>query len=769
MASKEYSFFQSMQPDLVLRHDVRALDGSLLLHAGTELSAPLMKDLISSRKRAFQTAFLTDYGSIRKDIAELACTPPYDTIFKERESVDVVLESIRGTQLAIPLLEALDFFRGNDFYSYRHCLMVFALSMLVAREITSDYKDLIRLASAGPVHDIGLASMPLNVLKKSTPLTPEERGMFESHSAAGYVLLSYYLGNTINLACVLARDHHEKRDGSGYPRGTMPNDLLIEITAVCDIYDALLSPRPYRSASFDNRSALEELTHMAQEGRVRWEIVKALVALNRRTGSPPFQTEISLERRGAAPAGNLYGIIEKSPPWGGQNILLQEQAATGKIHALFRPLPKESASFKEDGYASHEVQDANSLYRFLFEQSPDGIIIINTEGKVVHCNEAALSQTEYTREELAGNYISETGLFGTAGEYQTLLYDKPAANKNGFETMFRTRSGAAKHVYVTSQLVNIRGQNFFHLVLRDITPQKKAEEALQESEKKYRSLVEGMDDSIYVVDRDYKYVFMNKRHAMRMGLSVREYIGHSYCEFHSSEETKGFMNDVDKVFKTGEPIRHEYKSKRDGRYFVQIISPIRDRTGETMAAIVSRDLTERKKIEEELRRLSFTDELTGLYNRRGFTVSSEQLLKLYKRNGQKAFLFFADLDGLKRINDSFGHDEGDRALIAAANILKTTCRESDVIARIAGDEFVVFPFGSSVDEVEKITRRLESNIEDHNKKTPARNLSMSFGVSCCEPDSDCSIDELVRKAEKLMYTQKNRKWASGSRREPLYE
>ncbi len=573
--------------DLVLEHNVMALDGSLLLPAGSVLSASVMKGLISSRKRAFRTAFLLKHGTIRNDIADLMCTPPYDTIFKEAEVIDEVLREMECTQLAVPLLEALDYFRTNDFYSYRHCLMVFALSMLVAGELVPDYKNFARFSMIGPVHDIGMACVPLHVLKKNMPLTSEEKSLCQSHSAAGYVLLSYYLGNTINPACVLARDHHEKRDGSGYPRGSKLTDIFSEITSVCDIYDALLSPRPYRTAPFDNRSALEEITKMAQEGRVRWEIVKVFVALNRRRSTPHGQADVSLDYRGEPPANNLYGILENGHHGKARSIPPPDRAMEENPSVM---AGQEDRVFPIDGWYIFQGRRL-PYYRILFEQSPDGILLLNAEGEVVHFNGAAHCQTGYTEEEFAGIHISRIFPFIGEGGVQAAINDFLASGSGGFETVCLTKNGAARNIYITSRAINLSGRVFFHMVFRDITRQKEGEEALLESEAKYRCLVESMGDSIYVVDRDYKYVFMNKRQAMRMGLSENAYAGRSYSEFHTPEETAGFIRDAKRVFETGEPSRHEYTSKRDGRQFIQILSPIRYKEGKMAVAVISRDIT----------------------------------------------------------------------------------------------------------------------------------------------------------------------------------
>jgi HD-GYP domain-containing protein (c-di-GMP phosphodiesterase class II) len=167
------------------------------------------------------------------------------------------------------------------------------------------------LSATGPTHDTGKISVPLHILKKTTPLTKRERGFLEHHAAAGYVLLSYYYKDTQLLACKVALDHHERRNRSGYPRGILLQNPMIEIIAACDVYDALIKPRPYRSGAYDNRTALEEITEMAKQNKIGWDVVKALIALNRKSNPHYKQITISAEKRGTPPSHNVYGMIEE--------------------------------------------------------------------------------------------------------------------------------------------------------------------------------------------------------------------------------------------------------------------------------------------------------------------------------------------------------------------------------------------------------------------------------------------------------------------------
>ena len=161
------------------------------------------------------------------------------------------------------------------------------------------------------------------------------------------------------------------------------------------------------------------------------------------------------------------------------------------------------------------------------------------------------------------------------------------------------------------------------------------------------------------------------------------------------------------------------------------------------------------KLQEKILKMSVTDELTGLYNRRGFFTLVEQQLKISNRQKHVLYLLFADLDNLKVINDIYGHEAGDQVLIETAKILRDTFRDSDIIARIGGDEFIVVPVGTTEDGSAIATSRLHQNVARHNseKKRPYA-LSISVGIAKYDSNSPCSTDELIRQADKSMYAQK---------------
>lgn len=285
------------------------LGGNVLLSAETEISRTVMQAMIESRTGQPAMLSMMAYQTVRKDLVDFLESPPYREIFSAERKRRVVAVAEKAV-MPEPILAILYHFRHVDFYTYRHTILVFALSILLADRLIGD-RDIFREGVvAGPTHDIGKLCVPVSILTKTDPLTESEMAYLRHHAAAGYVLLSYFYGDSEMIAARVARDHHERKDGSGYPAGTVIDDTMIDVIVVSDIYDALISPRPYRPVSFSNRSALDELTDQAEKGSIRLEAVKTLIALNRSSETGGRDCRISQERREDPPELNFYGVSE---------------------------------------------------------------------------------------------------------------------------------------------------------------------------------------------------------------------------------------------------------------------------------------------------------------------------------------------------------------------------------------------------------------------------------------------------------------------------
>jgi HD-GYP domain-containing protein (c-di-GMP phosphodiesterase class II) len=296
--------------ELTLDYPVYSIDRRLLLPAGTILLEKDLRALVSSSSADYQKKYsLMKFGSVRKDILDFVSQPPGNTVFSNEKELAEVFALMEQVHLAQPKLDSIEYFKQYDSYTYRHILMVLAYLTLLSKDLVPNYQARVREVATSPLHDFGKVCVPLEILTKASPLTRDERKNLEHHTIAGYILLCYYSQDINHVAARVARDHHERKNGSGYPRGINLNDRMVEIVTICDIYDALTSQRPYRPVSFDNRSALENITMMAERNEVSWEVVQALVGHNRK-GKPHFtECIVSLDKRGVIPSGNVYGVL----------------------------------------------------------------------------------------------------------------------------------------------------------------------------------------------------------------------------------------------------------------------------------------------------------------------------------------------------------------------------------------------------------------------------------------------------------------------------
>jgi diguanylate cyclase (GGDEF)-like protein/PAS domain S-box-containing protein len=189
------------------------------------------------------------------------------------------------------------------------------------------------------------------------------------------------------------------------------------------------------------------------------------------------------------------------------------------------------------------------------------------------------------------------------------------------------------------------------------------------------------------------------------------------------------------------------------------VSLLRDGSGNPLHFIFQiQDITERKRAEAAIQTLSLVDELTGLYNRRGFMAFATQHLNSVNRSAKSLAIVYADLDGFKQINDSFGHKEGDRALVKTAELFKETFRSSDVLGRLGGDEFTVLASTEPEGGTETLIARLEQKFSGYNAlKTTPYELSISIGVALLDRSEGQSLEDAIALADKAMYENKRRR------------
>ena len=287
-------------------------------------------------------------------------------------------------------------------------------------------------------------------------------------------------------------------------------------------------------------------------------------------------------------------------------------------------------------------------------------------------------------------------------------------------------------------------------------------EEIEERQMYLEGVLGAAPDAIVTLDARYQIVEWNTGAERLFGYSRKEAIGGDIDHLIASPNTIEEAVQLTQMVMGGKelPPTEGIRYRRDGSPVDVIVAGSPILMGSELIGVVAvyTDITARKRMEETLRALALLDELTGLYNRRGFVTLGQQQLKTAHRAKRRMMLLFADFDGLKRVNDTFGHPEGDRALIETANVLRETFRESDIIARIAGDEFVVLAIETNGPPAKVLAARFQKNLKAHNAKGDRRyKLSLSTGLARYDPERPCSIDELVAQADRAMYEKKQAK------------
>ncbi|HOJ30920.1 MAG TPA: diguanylate cyclase [bacterium] len=298
----------------------------------------------------------------------------------------------------------------------------------------------------------------------------------------------------------------------------------------------------------------------------------------------------------------------------------------------------------------------------------------------------------------------------------------------------------------------------------DITDKKLMEEFLLESQQRYRDLWDNAPIAYHIVDKKGIIRDVNKTELKLLGYSKKEMLGKPIFDFiipsQREEARERFMLKM-KGKKVDKKYDRIYMKKNGTSLYVSIHDvPEKNEKGEIIGMRTAMiDITELKKMEENLKEISLKDELTEVYNRRGFFTLAEQEIRRTQRGKNPFYILFIDFDNLKSINDKKGHLCGDEVLKKLGEILKDVFRQSDIIARIGGDEFVVLASdvkGSK--EVKVLIDRMRKTIQTFNKGNNKYQISISIGTARYDGTKPVTIDGLLVEADRKMYQEKIAKY-----------
>ena len=308
-------------------------------------------------------------------------------------------------------------------------------------------------------------------------------------------------------------------------------------------------------------------------------------------------------------------------------------------------------------------------------------------------------------------------------------------------------------------------------VFHDITAQRLAERDIFESEQRWRVLSESSFEGMAVTRGGY-ILDTNETFASWLGRDPSDLVGIEGISVFAPED-RVRARAMSQNGSTGAYEAHMIR--RDGTKFpVEVRGRAVVFRGQSVRIVVVRDITERKAHEAELARraerlrdLSLRDELTHVYNRRGFLELARQQLRLAARARRFLTVFYADLNGMKTINDVLGHEMGDRALVATASILTKVFRTSDIVARLGGDEFAVLATECDAQGVEAASARVRTLVEQHNQAPGAPfQLSVSVGAAVYDPAAPSELEALMKRADEQMYQLKRARADAAAGRRP---
>jgi diguanylate cyclase (GGDEF)-like protein/PAS domain S-box-containing protein len=404
---------------------------------------------------------------------------------------------------------------------------------------------------------------------------------------------------------------------------------------------------------------------------------------------------------------------------------------------------------------------ATPNHEALIEQALVGVYVIQHD-RLVYANPRLADMFGYTVEELLAlptvlMLVDESERGEVAGRIERRISGEMPTSTHSMRG--RRKDGSLVELEVYGTTSTHEGAPAVTGTMVDVTERRRWERDLEAREQRYRHLIEHASDAVFTYDLSGCITSLNRAGEQLTGYSAAEAQHMTVGDFVLPSQRALLGELIQRLIRDRRDTTQELEvvTKSGLQRTLEVSSRLIERDGVPAEVLgIARDITARKQEEHALRSLTIIDELTQLYNRRGFLTLAERHLKLAARRKVGVFLLFADLDGLKTINDTYGHLAGDRALVSAADVLRRTFRSADIIARLGGDEFTVFPLEAASESGSLLIHRLEEAVQADNDANAARGfrLALSVGIARFEPDTSWTIDQLLDQADRALYAQK---------------
>ncbi|HVN96552.1 MAG TPA: diguanylate cyclase [Syntrophorhabdaceae bacterium] len=429
---------------------------------------------------------------------------------------------------------------------------------------------------------------------------------------------------------------------------------------------------------------------------------------------------------------------------------------------LFRMVGEFFAGAFVQRKAEEELRESATRYRTLFEYANDSIFLMK-DGNFFDCNSETLRLFKCAREAIIGSSIYEFSpeCQPDGRDSKEKIIEKTdtalAGKPQFFEWRFRSGNGTLFDADVSLNKIELGVEILIQAIVRDVTIRKRWEQALRDSEERYRSLFDDSRDAIYITRKDGSFVDMNQSFLDLFGYAREELLRvNAKDAYLSPEDLEAFK----KVMKEkGFTKDYEVKLKKRGGEVMDCLVTVMTKQNENRQTIgyqgIIRDITATKKAEETIRHMAYHDALTGLPNRVLFDDRLAMATANAQRHGKAIAVMMLDLDKFKQVNDVLGHKVGDLLLKAVAGRLTRTLRKSDTVARMGGDEFVVILPEMAREYDAGIVAQKIIEVFQQPFKLDSQELSVTTSVGVAIfPQDGKDPEALVKHADIAMYYSK---------------